>query len=714
LSKKIGRFSRSGFRWNSGYISRVYENDINRGPVFWDPNLSVFVPSMFDTGIGGGKDLRYEGVVEEFFNDEAYWRPQVQHGWYYFGQIGSYMYSDGGTIELFPSSGIDVANSGMVLTLAHLPKTGIPMIARQYYRVNTEDYGVEEIYNEFAKVAYFSGRYVGGVELDTWDDVAKTITWSNVDHTIPEMMVYYDMDPLSSGETTVTATLNNDYTFPVGAIPSGVWEDLFFIGVAKGEAWEAWNLPYFPVMPSSPHVFLYDAGTIYPSGEWSVITSITDFVNSGEQVLVDHDMGVLYFGDGVHSGLVPTPGKSIGVYYTCTPGVEYEVDSTPDLTTAWDTAIELFKKGDHRNFLILSRGISDPDTITLEADLPTMSPTYGPLAVGNQYSLLTATVLDTTETPLENQAVTFFFNGDRGGTSLGNLAADTVTGTTNAKGKAYARLQSPDTVYDLGEFIDLEDMGATNQLLLRSVSPADSGVDNVFVYGIYSDDEVLGQPLPSDEALDAFFTRADVDDVPYGNIVQQRAWEELRRAGWEGLGMPVQYTGFPGGRKKLVAQWSTSALNPHTGQLGCWTALRPDSMTTVDSGIMLSFGTSLPVTDSGIEGFFVVAPALATLQAKTYNQRRNYWIYSNEIDVFVDVSEEGKGTWYLDAANALPSGVIPGSLAAASGEIPFGWRLTSLSPMFTAASALDNLTFLDINPPAVLGVSFVVDSGIVA
>lgn len=698
MAKKFGNYSWAGFKWGRGWIPRKFKDDENHGPVYWDPALSSLSDGSWQTGVGGKDDLYYWGPIERIVNGEAGWYPQVEHGWYYWGSKGHYFFSDGGTIEHFSTAMTDNLHLSNQIRFSHLPKPGIPILCRQYYRESQAS--PLKVYREIEKVAYFVGNYFNQEELQTWDEDLQEIYWGNVNRTNPELMVIYNIDVTNSGVVTVSGLTNNDYIFDVGGDPvaSGTWSALYYLGTTEGEENETYMLPYAPVESGTCHVFVYHSGLMPPttSGTEYAVEMEWSAVPSGEmKCLVDHDLGVLYFGDGVTRGTIPTAGLSVGIYYRCPPMLEYEKVGTTDLITAIETEFQQLKKASPRNFLLLSEGLQDIDTLNLSADLPTMSPTYGPLVVGNAYATLRAEALDATAVPIENEEVTFYFNSVRSGANLGTSGASS-SALTNSDGIAYTRLRSPSTVYELGEYISASGLVAQNKLFLTDIVPP-SGVTEIFTYAVFANDDALGVTNPI-ERIETWITDAGAE-TPQGDQV---TWERTRRAE-ANLAEPVPFDYSANtGRKKIIATYSSGIINPHTGQYGAWTPLQPSLVEYTSSGVYLTYPENLPEgnpVNSGLYGYFIVSPALVTLQAKAYNHRRNTWVYSNEIDVYLDISTEGKGTWYLDTVNAIPSGVVPGlpSHAVPSGIIPFGWRLPSVSPVFTAAAAISQVTFLTIN-----------------
>ena len=749
MSRDYGRFNLEGFKWGKAWIPKTYLDDANITPVFWDPDLSDLPDSYWQTGIGGGIDLKYKGFIEEINGDERRWRPQVNHGYYYFGEQYHYMFSDGGTSDYFRLPDTDFVNASNWMKFSHVPKIGVPIIARQYERVSSN---ILKVYREFKKVNYFRGRYDSeGVELSTWDEDTESVIWANVDTDEPEMMVIYHIDPTIAGFSEVPATgiitvsgvTNNNYIFDVGGDPIGpghTWSMLYNVGISDGTEFQTFNLPYAPVDSGTAWVYVYDSGIMpVPSNAFAFsIEEGWNAVGAGEnKCIIDRDMGTVHFGDGVGSGVIPSGNYEVGVRYVCNIGVEYEKEKTTDLTTGWETALEQLKKASNRNFLTLAEGISDPDSITLTADLPTMSPTYGPLKVGNNFANLIAEVLDSNNTPIENQDIEFYFTSTiEVGAGLGSRSSISSSASSNSDGNAYTRMLGPPTIYDLGEYVDLDNALPVpgNILHLKNIEPTYTSLNEIFTYTVEADDEVLGiyqvdalGNYDRDANLDPFFAGRGNFQVDSGIYVDSgvdnrlgagayitdaegnvELWERVRRSLWEGLEDVAEFTANEqSGRKRIVSAWSGDAINPHTGALGAFIPLTPsgiNDMTATDSGIDLSYPANLPeinsgVVPSGIHGFFVVGPALVSVQAKTYNRRRNNWVYSNEIDVYIGVGEEGKGTYYFDTVNTLPSGVLGSGIEAAadSGIIPFGWRLPSTNPVFTVAGSLDRMTFIDIN-----------------
>ena len=93
----------------------------------------------------------------------------------------------------------------------------------------------------------------------------------------------------------------------------------------------------------------------------------------------------------------------------------------------------------------------------------------------------------------------------------------------------------------------------------------------------------------------------------------------------------------------------------------------------------------------------LIGPTLVKMQAYAYNTRLRRNIYSNEIQINIDIPSYAKGVWEVELLNTLTDDEISPLLnSAMEGKmVPFGWRIRSTN--ITLAAAIDAVTFLDKN-----------------
>jgi len=472
--------------------------------------------------------------------------------------------------------------------------------------------------------------------------------------------------------------------------------------------------------------------------EWLPAPVGTTF--SGYQCNIDYDLGTLAFGNSTLPGIqTPSAGEYVAAGYWRTARIEYEPVDTTNTLLAVEANLNPIYRHSGQGFVYLSTRTEDPVSVVLSADLAEISSDiYGPLNIGNNYAPIVALVKDARGNALENQAVTFQITsypavGGFGGTNL------SIVAVTDEEGKATAYYNPPRTILDIGEEITYDGYsvnaapaypGVTETTTFRTDKLLIRGDESdIFLFQNRVDDPILGWRETSidQDDLDAQLTEyyrtylleheiygatgLDGSGVP-NNYLTNQTWEDLHRTLLD-MARPSMFSQNQGmGRKVLVAAPDPDALNPHTLTAGAWAPMQPIDIVEISAGVYdivydtstysipVPSGTMGPTTSGSLYSYFVVAPTQVEMQAQVYNERLQQAIISNTIDVQLSIPEYLNGLWMLDEINQIEidevNVLLSGVIADPSKKIPLGFRLKSSN--VALASALDGVTFLDVNP----------------
>lgn len=457
---------------------------------------------------------------------------------------------------------------------------------------------------------------------------------------------------------------------------------------------------------------------------------------SGYSVNIDYDLGVFQFGTEDGGVLVPSAGEIIGVAYSKTARVEYEPEDTINTVTGLRSNLNPTYRHSANGFVFISNKDLQPTNIVLTANASLIATDlYGPIYIGGTLTKIIATVTDNDGLPIDNETVTFSLNND---TLIGNFASSStsVSAVTNVDGQAHVYYLTPRTIDDIGEVVTYDNFSIDNAPTYSGVTQTTTcrtstlpvaeniNTDLVSLFKIETNDYTLGGLDPAVDYsdfqaqehayYDSYLTELGIGGptgIPITDYVSNKPWEELHRE-LQGMLEPSIY-GFNNatGKKTIVSAWDAAALNPHTFALGAYHPVHPLEVSNVSAGVYdFIYDTSaytIPVpsgshtTPSGTNyGYFVVAlPPPVKMSASVTNEELNKTLTSNEIGLDLRTPNHMNGDWILDEINQAHIDEISETLfgIAASGQhVPIGFRLRSES--VTLSSALNGVTFLDINP----------------
>lgn len=723
-----------GFQFDEAFWrSDSEENNAFVEATLWDPQTTK-LEDRFQIGVGDNNDLLVEEVLiqSQGLNGPPLqtWLPKINHGYYYGGQDEFYLFSDDG-LTVYPTqfqkwmSQTTTVSGGNYVDLQFIPKPGVPILARSF-SWNAEQ-GFFEVDDWARKVIEFTPKFVNGEFLLT--TAGDEILWDNLSLGAQEFIV-----DLSTGSPRIV--FNQQVVKPVGrrlstTTISGYTADeldaMELVGVTFEQDFQEHHLRFAPVDQNADIQIVVENG--FSATEYTVVDQFT--AGGSEEVQVDFDLGMIRFGSTTHGGRPPT-GFNIRAYYHKTLAVEYEPENSRDYALNTPANINPVRRYTADGFVLIRQRAEDPANLVLSAELPVISTDfYGPLYIGNSFSRLTAVVTTRNDEPIEGQEIFFqILQGPPDASFGADLNASAIS---NGEGEAVTLFNPPRRIEQMGGVTDeVLVSGLTSQLFLPGYIPP-GGNDTLFVFQVHTTDNILG--IPKTDLLSFYEMYIQEQDTvssqgqgprininmgaigdyswisgAYSDFIK---WEILHRA-FHNLATPITYDpadedDLRVGKKTVIAVLDPDAINPHTGTTPAFVPVQPVDYTITESGTFVNFDQVLPATGGLYKSYLVIGPTKARVRAYTTNQRTGQIVYSNTIEILLDIPDVAKGLVYVDAVNSMPSGLLGNSYnwdqenlqlesvnITTSGLLPIGWRIRS--PGITIASALDSITFLDINP----------------
>jgi hypothetical protein len=595
----------------------------------------------FQNGPLSGKNsnnLKVDRIEKRFSDGRDYWAPILKAGEFALWRDQDYLFSDDSVVEQVDYNSLDSSGRSTHL-LSKDKKPGSPIRATIYRRdKETKEYIP---WREYLQRSAFTGTLDSDGEIqDTLN--GDRILWSNVDTTKREFVTFPRGGKLFLQFNQSTVEYITSTSTPVSILDFNEKE---FLGNSDETAGQKFFTEFFPV-DSNAELKVY---TINPSTDaWTQQTIVTSFTATN-QVKVDTDLGIVEF--GTSSTGVPPVGHYVYISYGCTPRVEYEEDGYGDEVEALTADVSPLTQSLNRGFVVLGRAELDIATITLETDKPGYAGTslsaFGPVYVGADYAPLIATVYSSNGKVVPNIEVLFEFETSPSVGSIGG-SGNSAEKRTSFDGVARSFYSPPNSADDMGYFVTTVDGASNNKLEVRFDANFESTSD-VFTYYVLKDDPFLGK------------VGADTDN---GEV--------------EWSGSP------PNGRKTILYEWDSTAINPVTGEFGAYAPVHPTSIT---GGNVLTYGTTLTDPDpsnssTNLGAYWVVSDRYVSVRASAYSPKFGRRIYSNTVLLRVELPPYMKGEYVSDTLR----------------KIPFGWRIFDDS--YEYASAINGATWITINPVA--------------
>lgn len=612
-------------------------------PTLWDPDLSSIPESWFQSGIGDGNDLLMVDTQEYYPSGlPINWAPVLNHGHYYTHDQGWYLYSDQYQSE-YTVSGLTVSGQ-QYNDLKYFPRAIVPVTVRQYHF-------------DRAKAKYT-------VELDF-----RSRTTFTTSGTEPEFKLDFDYTPprlfLSSGYSLEVCS-------PLGLTSSGTAsaadvQQLEYLGVSNGEANQEFNTLFSPIDDTQGiQVWTYSNPTV-PSA-WTIISGYNEFTLSGQQVIVDRQLGTVTFGSydttlGTGLGLIPPAGHVVAAYYTKTVEILYEPsDIARDFIVASTANINPITTGKNVGFVqVTTKQADEPASVTLSAELDFTQPNIYDIEIGNNSGILRALVRAKDGTPIEGISVTFELQEP----AVGSFSGDSLTTTaiTNGDGIASAFYKPPAIVGDAGAVTNDVTVSGSQTIMNVPGLGLPTNVSGVYTYNVLREDFVLG--IHQDELDDYYTDFFSIEHIDDDTALQ--SWEENYR-GNNLLTEPTTYTttDLRTGAKRILLT-TREIMHPHTGAVPVsgLAPLHPISATSIGTSeepeTQLLFNAILDEPSnptSPTKSYMVVGdvrtPVFAWVQRRASGQK----IYSNTIILRSTLSDQMNGTFYADTLSDIPSGLL--------------------------------------------------------
>lgn len=716
-----------GFQFDEAFWrSDVEENNAFVVPTLWDPVIGA-ITDRFQVGIGDNEDLLVEQVVAIDKNGIEVWVPEVVHGFYYAGHEEFYLYSDDSLTEYPTISGLWVSNlditisGGNYVDLQFDPKPGIPILARTF-RWNDDD-GYYQIDEEAIKKIEFTPKVGSSSSITRTGD---EFLWDNINTSEKEFVLDYSFSPPRVVFNQQVVEQVGRFLPTTSGYNSDEIESMELIGSTVERDFQEHHTKYAPIDQTSRVQVILENGL--DTQEYILVSQFT--ASGSNEVIVDYDLGLLQFGSTDLGGR-PPPAYNIRVAYFKTMALEYEPINTRDTCKEGLANLNPLTRYNADGFVFIRQKSEDVGSLVLTSELPEIAENFfGPLFIGNAFTKIIAKVLTIDGDPIEGQTVFFEILSGPDDATFGTDQTGSAVSAGN--GNATILLNPPRTIQQLGGVTDeVTYSGGNSQLFLADYTPPTSSED-LFLFKVHSTDSILG--IPKDDLLEFYedfieeqgtvsgqnkgplitWSIGNLGDYGWisGAYADFIKWEILHRAFYD-LPTPTTYEEdeLRIGKKTVIAVFDPGAINPHTGSTvsGAFVPLQPDSYTITTSGTLVDFDYTLPPATGDTKSYLVIGPTNVTIRAYTINERNNEFIYSNEISILVDIPNTSNGLLNIDAINSVPSGVLGNALnwdqenlelesvnITSSGLLPLGWRIRS--PGITIASALDSITFLDINP----------------
>jgi hypothetical protein len=698
-----------------------------------NPDLSQINSINFQSGIGSNEDCVIEDLSEQLnIGFIENWIPRVNHGRWFDHEKEYYLYADATRSQYAKFA--DVVSGSSFIDMVEFPKDAVPILCRTYlWDATTEQYLVYKNYN---RKVYFTGTKATPTSprLSTWNNNSQQIIFGNIDTTKNEFLLLY------AGHTIPRIVFNKNVLTTIGhAVVSGA-DLLSFeeVGIGDGSIKLLFHTKYSPMdKTQTAEVYTYTTDiNVYQ--QWTTRLN-TSLVHSGHECIIDTDLGTIQFGDTADSDVIPPNNAHVLIRYTYTTEALYETTDSDGIFTATNKSADAnpFSRTNDRGFIIINRTEITPASILLEAETTLISSNvYGPIDIGNVLIPIKATVLSKSGLPIEHIKVNFtildtplighFTNGVGG-----------VSTFTNNLGVARSYYDTPNSIDDVSEFIPIAQYSTSggNTILNPLNIKVTSTQRDVYIYSVWKDDPFQGIFIGSQVDLDAGlltpeldewyedFFNADVITGPTGvdpttfeteGALQTGAsWWENRRRLLQHIITPTSYNrALRNGRKQIVATWDSTALDPHFNEVGAFVPLKPTTITNMgptDNDVQYN-GIVLTAPGTGdLDGYLLISPTEVLLQATVVDEFLNKTIYSNVITIKLKISNALNGTVYVDDFNAIPPNTVPYVLNSGdNGKIlPLGFKIRRTGN--TLASAIQRVTYIDINQPAILTMTFNVD-----
>ncbi len=702
-------------------------------PSIVDPDLSMIPKNNFQSGVGPADSCLVEDIIR-FKPIAAYedWAPEIHRGSYYQYNSPYYLYSDNVITEYVDST--DVISGVNFIVLRERILDGIPIHACTF----KWDEAIQENipFFEYKKKTYFTGSRPTptSARLSTYDENTQQIIYANIDTTKSEFIVTEDV----TGKPKLIFNKLVGNTIGIPVVSGADLASLELLGASDGTVKQLFHTKYNPIDKNLPiEIYTYLSTGSYQAWTPRINTNLT---HSGFECLVDTDLGTIQFGDQANGDQVPPGGYKIVVRYSSALEVKYEPEYCDDIIISREkeSNINPMARGNSAGFVIIKNAELLPYKIKLYTDLPQISTdVYSPLDIGNNPCPVHALVTSKTGEVIEGLKVNFKLL-DEPPIGLFANATSLAASFTNIYGVATVFYIPPKSIDDIGEYIFAGGYSTSggNTTLTTQTLRVSSDLSETYLYKVWTDDPTQGVDLGDNSILatgaitaelnawykNNFFTPESIygptgldalTGEPSGDLqTGATAWENKHRI-ISKLLTPQSYNRLlRNGRKQIVSTWSASALDPHFHQTGAFIPLSPTSVTKITDTVNQVTYNSITLGTPGVsslDAYFLISPTELKIQANVYDEVLDKIIYSNVITVKLHIPDALNGTVHITDINSLPPNIVPYILNSGdNGKIlPLGFKIKQSGNTF--ASAIQGVTYLDINTPGEMDMTFNVD-----
>lgn len=629
-----------GFNWDDRtWPTTDEEKSTAYFPVLWDQSRGGIHYEDFQSGIGHGDDLEYQGIKLHRNKNSYEWNPMINHGNYYRHFNERYMYSSESVNdrvteeENINGNTVDVYNYDLPL------KDFIPSAAN-IYRRNDAD-GIPIIDTNIRQRTRFSGTIVDGEPLETVDGNGDII-WANVDLFKDEFVVDRENQKF---------IFNKSYIERIGVSPATTEEEVLSCELL-GEHIQNQDMilttEYFSMVPDSAKLYAYDkiADTFF---EVPLVADL-DTPSATMPAAIDYDTGLISFGETWIFTDLSVKQSDLGVAivfyitYEKTPRVEYEPAFSSDYKEA-DININPLRLGTNRGFLFLSERDNFLNKIVVTVNKPDMgNDIYGPMYTGGDYAVITAKAYNLSGQPLSDAEITFdveagdfgYLNGQQG----------PVTSFTDFKGYTYATLNTASTLESVSS--TTSELSVDNkELILNETVEGWTTTEDVYTFQLRTDD----LELQGGDYRKVIMYTYDADAI-----------DPNKYQDWLEAGSPRDAIG--------------DTEHPYYFRTGGNVPLRP---TSVD-GNRVEYDVELDPVAGDVAGYLVTTGKVVKINVSGFNELHRSAVHGNSVSVKIQ----------------LPSYITGAFIDYMNNYIYYGFRFADEHSF--AASSIGTATYLTVNP----------------
>jgi len=505
------------------------------------------------------------------------------------------------------------------------------------------------------------------------------------------------------------------------------------------------------VSPTSSSLLVDDATLLPASGRVKLGTEEIQYTSKENNVLGGLIRGVNGTTAAAHAkGASITPvqcgravsvGETVAISYVAVPRIEYEPLDFVDWIIADTTNVHPLLNPSSNGIVYIGRNPLEVDELILSIDKPSLGGgLYGPLAVGSDSAILTATAFTALGTPIPGLTITIdelndpfigLLNGSPADyTSISNQDGEISAPFTIGTDLDLVGMYAETTVVAGGQTLITVDREILTpdlaEILLFAVTKDDPSIGTVGIWGnatgyasgsafplaaakLYVGNVITDASNPSTVSSLPVKTRYPDGTFDGGTItvVDTLGTEYLAniiywRDGVAHIDQELTLGGAPdyvklmdsswtawieadlNGKKKVIYEYDPTAVHPATSELGAYFPVQPISSSITAGKTTFVFDFILPIPSATVDAnnlgaYWLSLDAELSFQAFADSILTGKRVFSNIVRVRVSLPDYLKGV-------ALEN----------SSQIPYGFKFIDSSS--SASSGLGGSTFVTINP----------------